>query len=46
MGKSRAVNMFVNAILGDYFSLQHIPEQLVLALHEASKHPHVRTLFN
>jgi hypothetical protein len=45
MGKSRAVNMFVNTILGDYFSIRHTPEQLVLALHAASRYPHVRMLF-
>jgi methylphosphotriester-DNA--protein-cysteine methyltransferase len=45
MGKSRAVNMFVDTILGDFFSIRHTPEQLVLALHTASKHPHVRMFF-
>jgi hypothetical protein len=46
MGKCRAVNRLVNTILGDYFSTQHTPEQLVLlALREASKHPDVRMLF-
>jgi hypothetical protein len=45
MGKCRAVNMFVETILGDYFTTQHTPEQLVLALRESSKHPNVRMLF-
>jgi len=45
MGKSRAVNMIVKCILGDYFSTRHTPEQLVLALHAASKDARVRTLF-
>jgi hypothetical protein len=45
MGKNRAVNVIVNIILGDYFSPRYTPEQLVLALHEASKHPRVRMLF-
>jgi hypothetical protein len=46
MGKSRAVNVIVNTILADYFSPRFTPEQLVLALHEASKHHRVRMLFN
>jgi hypothetical protein len=45
MGKSRAVNKIVNTTLGDYFSSRYTPEQLVSALHEASKHPHLRMLF-
>jgi hypothetical protein len=34
MGRSRAVNMFVNTILGEYFSKTHTQKELVLALHE------------
>jgi hypothetical protein len=45
MGKCRAVNMFVETILGKYFTTQHTPAQLVLALRESSKHPDVRMLF-
>ena len=45
MGKYRAVNEFVNLILGDYFSVKYTPQQLVLALRESSKHPDVRMLF-
>jgi hypothetical protein len=45
MGKCRAVNELVNTILGKYFTTQHTPAQLVLALRESSKHPDVRMLF-
>jgi hypothetical protein len=45
MGKSRAVNMFVKTILGEYFSEQHTPEQLVVVLRTESKHHSVRILF-
>jgi hypothetical protein len=45
MGKCRAVNEFVNTILGNYFSENNTPKQLVLALHVSSKHPNVRMLF-
>jgi hypothetical protein len=45
MGKCRAVNMFVETILGKYFTTQHTPAQLVLALRKSSKHPDVRMLF-
>ena len=45
MGNCRAVNEFVNTILGKYFTKQHTPAQLVLALRESSKHPDVRMLF-
>jgi hypothetical protein len=41
MGKCGAVNMFVETILGKYFTTQHTPAQLVLALRELSKHPMV-----
>jgi hypothetical protein len=41
----RAVNKFVNTILGDYFSDKYMPKQLVLALRLLSKHPDVRMLF-
>jgi hypothetical protein len=44
MGKSRAVNMLVESILGDYFSDQNSPKQLVVALCTASKHHKVRML--
>jgi hypothetical protein len=37
--------MFVETILGKYFTTQHTPAQLVLALRESSKHPDVRMLF-
>jgi hypothetical protein len=45
MGKCRAVNEFVNTILGDYFSDKYTPKQIVLALCLSSKHPDVRMLF-
>jgi hypothetical protein len=45
MGKCRAVNMFVETVLGTYFTTQHTPAQLVLALRESSKHPGIRMLF-
>jgi hypothetical protein len=45
MGKCRAVNEFVNTILGDYFSVKYTPKQLVLALRLSSQHPDVRMLF-
>jgi hypothetical protein len=35
----------VETILGKYFTTQHTPAQLVLALRESSKHPNVRMLF-
>jgi hypothetical protein len=36
MGKCRAVNEFVNTILGKYFSVKYTPKQLLLALRESS----------
>jgi hypothetical protein len=45
MGKCRAVNEFVGTILGDSFSVQYMPKQQVLVLHEPSKHPNVQMLF-
>jgi hypothetical protein len=45
MGKCRAVNEFVNTILGNYFSGKYTPQQLVLALRLSSQHPNVRMLF-
>jgi hypothetical protein len=45
MGRCRAVNEFVNIILGKYFSVKYTPKQLVLELRESSKHPDVRMLF-
>jgi hypothetical protein len=45
IGKCRAVNEFVNTNLGDSFSVKYTPKQLVLVLHESSKHPNVRLLF-
>jgi hypothetical protein len=45
MGKCRAVNEFVITILGDSFSEKYMPKQIVLVLHESSKHPNVRLLF-
>jgi hypothetical protein len=45
MGKCRAVNEFVNTILGDSFSAKYTPHQLLFVLRESSKHPNVRLLF-
>jgi hypothetical protein len=45
MGKCKAVNEFVNTILGETFSVKYTPKQLVLALRDLSKHPDVRMLF-
>jgi hypothetical protein len=45
IGKCRAVNEFVNTILGNYFSEKYTPQQLVLALRLSSQHPNVRMLF-
>jgi DNA polymerase I-like protein with 3'-5' exonuclease and polymerase domains len=45
MGKCRAVNEFVNTILGDSFSVKYTPKQLVLVLRESSKYPDVQMLF-
>ncbi|OEU12948.1 hypothetical protein FRACYDRAFT_243200 [Fragilariopsis cylindrus CCMP1102] len=44
-GKNRAVNNLVETILGEHCSKQHSQQQLVLALHTASKDARVRPLF-
>ena len=44
-GKSRAVNNLVETILGEHCSKHYSKQQLVLALHTASKDPRVRPFF-
>ncbi|OEU07188.1 hypothetical protein FRACYDRAFT_251490 [Fragilariopsis cylindrus CCMP1102] len=44
-GKSRAVNNLVQTILGEHCSNHYSQQQLVLALHTASKDPRVRPFF-
>ncbi|OEU19555.1 hypothetical protein FRACYDRAFT_235613 [Fragilariopsis cylindrus CCMP1102] len=44
-GKNRAINNLVETILGEHCSKHYSKQQLVLALHTASKDPRVRPFF-